>query len=82
MAEPMKDDVYKYDTEYKYAIYDGISKKIQYEAFFGTKDNREMLKWIVDKYKTEIMLSASTLEEELEKYNKIAELKYGKLDGD
>ena len=58
----------KYDLDYKLCIYSGISNKIRFETEFGTDDKTEELKYIVERYCEEELLSGDYLKEELERY--------------
>ena len=57
-----------YDLDYTLCIYSGISNKIRLETEFGTDDKNEELKYIVDRYCKEELLSGDYLKEELERY--------------
>lgn len=56
----------KYDIAYGSCIYSGISSQLDFEIKYGTSDKREELKYIVDRYCDEEMVSGKYL---IEKYN-------------
>ena len=67
----------KYDIVYGYCIYSGISRQLDFEIKYGTNDNRKELKYIVDRYCDEEMVSGKYL---IEKYNEyVASLKAKKI---
>lgn len=78
MVDFVKDN--NYDLVYNYIIYSGIINRIDFQIKYGCSDMREELKYLVDRYCNEILISAKFLEEKLDEYNKIAEEKYGKKD--
>ena len=58
----------EYDFAYNSCIYSGISRQIEFETKYGTEDKRQELKYIVDKYNNEIIVSGAHLTELYEKY--------------
>ena len=58
----------EYEFLYNSCIYSGISKQIEFETKYGTEDKRQELKYIVDRYNNEIIVSGSYLEELYNKY--------------
>ena len=58
----------KYDFVYDSCIYSGISRQIEFETKYGTEDKRLELKYIVEKYNNEIVVSGAHLTELYEKY--------------
>ena len=58
----------KYDFLYDSCIYSGISRQIEFETKYGTEDKHQELKYIVDKYNNEIIVSGAYLTELYEKY--------------
>ena len=58
----------KYDFAYNSCIYSGISRQIEFETKYGTEDKRQELKYIVDRYNNEIVISGAYLTELYEKY--------------
>ena len=58
----------KYDFVYDSCIYSGISRQIEFETKYRTEDKRQELKYIVDKYNNEIVVSGAHLTELYEKY--------------
>ena len=59
-----------YDFTYYTCIYSGISDKLDFEIKYGEEDKRERLKYIVDRYCNEVVISGAYLQE---KYNKYVE---------
>ena len=57
-----------YDFDYYMCVYSGISSHIERETKYGTEDKRQELKYIVDKYNNEIIVSGAYLTELYEKY--------------
>ena len=60
----------KYDFMYDVCIYSGISGQIEHEIKYGKEDKREELKYLVDRYNKEVVISGSHLQE---KYNEYVE---------
>lgn len=60
----------KYDLTYTNCIYSGISDTIDFEIKHCKEDKREELKYIVDKYCDEVVISGVHLQE---KYNDYVE---------
>ena len=60
----------KYDLTYTNCIYSGISDKLDFEIKYGEEDKRERLKYIVDRYCNEVVISGAHLQE---KYNEYVE---------
>ena len=58
----------KYDFIYNSCVYSGISRQIEFETKYGTEDKRKELKYIVDRYNNEIVVSGAHLTELYEKY--------------
>ena len=58
----------EYDFAYNSCIYSGISRQIEFETKYGTEDKRQELKYIVDKYNDEIVISGAYLKKLYEKY--------------
>ena len=58
----------KYDFDYYMCVYSGISSHIEHETKYGTEDKRQELKYIVDRYNNEIIVSGASLTELYEKY--------------
>lgn len=58
----------KYDFDYYTCVYSGISRRIEHEIDYGTEDKRQELKYIVDRYNNEIVVSGAYLTELYEKY--------------
>ena len=58
----------KYEFLYNSCIYSGISRQIELETKCGTEDKRQELKYIVDRYNNEIVVSGAYLTELYEKY--------------
>ena len=56
----------KYDLAYTNCIYAGISNEIDFEIKHGTKDRREEIKYIIDRYCNDEIISGSYLQK---KYN-------------
>ena len=59
-----------YDIEYYTCIYSGIFNKIDFETKYCKEDKRKELKYIVDKYCDEIIISGAHLQD---KYNEYVE---------
>ena len=59
-----------YDFTYYTCIYSGISNKLDFEIKHGEEDKRERLKYIVDRYCNEVVISGAYLQE---KYNEYVE---------
>ena len=59
-----------FDFTYYTCIYSGISNKIDFEIKHCKEDKREELKYIVDKYCDEVVISGAHLQE---KYNEYVE---------
>ena len=60
----------KYDFIYDVCIYSGISGQIEHEIKYGKEDKREELKYLVDRYNKEVVISGAYLQE---KYNEYVE---------
>lgn len=58
----------KYEFDYYMCVYSGISRRIEHEIEYGTEDKRQELKYIVDRYNNEIIVSGAYLEELYNKY--------------
>lgn len=58
----------KYDLVYGFCIYSGISGQLDFEIKYGTDDNREELKYLVDRYCEEEIVSGSYLAEKYNEY--------------
>ena len=59
-----------FDFEYYTCIYSGISDKIDFEIKHCKEDKRESLKYIVDRYCDEIIVSGAYLQEKYSEYVK------------
>ena len=57
-----------HDFSYTTCIYSGISNRIKFETKYGTDDKTEELKYLVDRYCEEEIISGNYLKEELERY--------------
>lgn len=53
----------KYDFIYDVCIYSGISGQIEHEIKYGKEDKREELKYLVDRYNKEVVISGAHLQE-------------------
>lgn len=60
----------KYDITYTNCIYSGISREIYFEIKYGTHDRREEIKYIIDRYCNDEIVSGAYLQE---KYNEYVE---------
>ena len=76
MAEFVRDPIL--DIQYATCIYSGILNSIDFEIEHGFTDMRKELLYMVERYCNEEMVPGKYLREKLEKYNKIAEERYGK----
>lgn len=71
-----------YQILYTATIYNGIMEQICQSIKYNSTDRRKELKYMVDRYCREEILSSADLVEALEKYNKIAEENFGKLESE
>lgn len=69
-----------YRIMYSSAVYNGIKGKIKVAMYLKDEDRRKELRYMVDRYCNEECISDVYLREELEKYNKLAEERFGKLE--
>ena len=60
----------KYDLVYTTCIYGGISDTIDFEIKYGTKDRRQELQYLVDRYNKEVVISGAHLQEKYNDYVK------------
>ena len=60
----------KYDFIYDVCIYSGISGHIGHEIKYGKEDKREELKYLVDRYNKEVVISGAHLQEKYNDYVK------------
>ena len=60
----------KYDLIYTNCIYSGIFKTIDFEIKYGTKDRRQELQYLVDRYNKEVVISGAHLQEKYNDYVK------------
>lgn len=60
----------KYDFMYDVCIYSGISDQIEHEIKYGKEDKREELKYLVDRYNKEVVISGAHLQEKYSDYVK------------
>ena len=58
----------KYDLSFATCVFSGISNKIDFEMKYGTNDKTEELKYCVDKYCEDFVISGHYLKEKLEEY--------------
>ena len=60
----------KYDFMYDVCIYSGISGQIEHEIKYGKEDKRKELKYLVDRYNKEVVISGAHLQERYNDYVK------------
>lgn len=65
------------DSYYTCAIFSGIVNEIDFEIKYGTADRRKEIRYMVERYCEEEIVSGKFLREKAEEYYKIAEEKYG-----
>ena len=58
----------KYDLTFAACVFSGISNEIDFEMKYGTEDRTEELKYLVDRYNNDYIVSGSYLVEKLEEY--------------
>ena len=60
----------KYDSVYDFIIYSSIYDKIKFEIKYGTEDKRKELKYLVNRYCNDVVISGSYLQEKYYEYVK------------
>lgn len=60
----------KYDLVFATCVFSGISNEIDFEMKYGTDDRTEELKYLVDRYNNDFIVSGHYLNEKLEEYKK------------
>lgn len=58
----------EYDLSFSTCVFSGILNKIDFEIKHGTEDRTEELKYLVDRYNNDFVVSGSYLVEKLEEY--------------
>ncbi|MDD7402538.1 MAG: hypothetical protein SO170_10400 [Butyribacter sp.] len=61
----------KYDSVYDFIIYSSIYDKIKFEIKYGTEDKRKELKYLVNRYCNDVVISGSYLQEKYYEYVKV-----------
>lgn len=69
-----------YDLDYALCVYSGISKTLDFEMKYGSEDKTEEFQYIVDRYRTECIVSGSYLADKLSEYKKYVKERYEEHD--